>query len=322
MEIVGDDKGSWSSTRVRQAIAAGDWGDVRAVLGRPHALSGLVVRGDQRGRTIGFPTANLAEVAEVMPPNGVYAVLVDRLDRGAPRALGIGVANVGVRPTVGGGPSTEVHLLDFHPPSEADRDLYDARLRMHLFSFLRDERKFSGLDALKEQIAQDADSARRLLAAEEAHPRTLRRVVLNAMHPRDLEGLARSDLIERAEALGVDKASLLTRAELADEIVRRTVDDPIERRIARGLLGVARDLVARVVERGLHLPEAAALIRGTRAPFVDAAQTAHRNGDARRDLCRARASLEGAFGSRRGARQRSRPRCGSRSARRDCGHSG
>jgi hypothetical protein len=93
-------------------------------------------------------------------------------------------------------------------------------------------------------------------------------MVLNGMHAthRDLEGLGRSELIEKAESLGVDKASLLTRAELADEIVRRSVADPIERRIARGLLGVARDLVARVVERGLHLPEAAALIRGGPPP--------------------------------------------------------
>jgi riboflavin kinase/FMN adenylyltransferase len=166
MEIVGDDKGSWSSTRVRRAIAAGDWDDVRAVLGRPHALSGRVVRGDQRGRTIGFPTANLGDVAEVLPPNGVYAVVVDRLDRGAPRAFGIGVANVGVRPTVAAGPSTEVHLLDFHPRTEAERDLYDARLRMHLVAFLREERKFSSLDALKEQIAKDAESARNALAGE------------------------------------------------------------------------------------------------------------------------------------------------------------
>jgi riboflavin kinase/FMN adenylyltransferase len=166
MEIAGDERGSWSSTRVRRAIAAGDWGDVRAVLGRPHALSGRVVRGDQRGRTIGFPTANLADVAEVLPPNGVYAVVVDRLDRGAPRAFGIGVANVGVRPTVAAGPSTEVHLLDFHPPTEAERDLYDARLRMHLVAFLREERKFPSLDALKEQIARDAESARNALAAE------------------------------------------------------------------------------------------------------------------------------------------------------------
>src|SRR5215831_9968099 len=81
------------------------------------------------------------------------------------------------------------------------------------------------------------------------------------MHPRELQGQSRSELIARAELLGVEKATLLTRAELCDEIVRRTVSDPVERRIARGLLGLARDLVARVVERGLHLPEAAAKIR-------------------------------------------------------------
>ena len=86
------------------------------------------------------------------------------------------------------------------------------------------------------------------------------------MHPRELEGLSRTDLIDKAAALGVDKADLLTRSELADEIVRRTVTDPIERRIARGLLGIARDLVARVVERGLHLPDAAARIRGSERP--------------------------------------------------------
>src|SRR6266540_3048216 len=86
------------------------------------------------------------------------------------------------------------------------------------------------------------------------------------MHAHDLDGLSRSDLIEKAESLGVEKAGLFTRAELMDEIVRRTVPDPIERRVARGLLGVARDLVARVVERGLHLPDAAARIRGTPRP--------------------------------------------------------
>jgi riboflavin kinase/FMN adenylyltransferase len=170
MEIVGDEKGPWSSTRVRRSIAAGDWDDVRAVLGRPHALSGVVGRGDQRGRTIGFPTANLHEVAEVLPPNGVYAVLVDRLDRSeSPRALARGVANVGWRPTVGGGFSTEVHLLDFGA-SESERDLYGARLRIHLVSFLRGERKFDNLDALKDQIGQDADQARTLLAPTKPAP--------------------------------------------------------------------------------------------------------------------------------------------------------
>jgi hypothetical protein len=85
---------------------------------------------------------------------------------------------------------------------------------------------------------------------------------MSTLHASDLDAASRSDLIARAEALGIDKADVLTRAELVDEIVKRTVADPIERRLARGLLGVARDLVARVVERGLHLPDAAALIRG------------------------------------------------------------
>jgi hypothetical protein len=84
------------------------------------------------------------------------------------------------------------------------------------------------------------------------------------MQARDLDGLSRSDLIAKAEELGVEKANVLTRAELQDEILRRSVSDPIERRLVRGLLGMARDLVARVVERGLHLPDAAAKIRSVR----------------------------------------------------------
>jgi hypothetical protein len=81
---------------------------------------------------------------------------------------------------------------------------------------------------------------------------------------RELESYSRSELIARADAIGVENAKVLTRTELVDEIVRLSVTDPLERRIARGLLGVARDLVARVVERGLHLPDAAAVIRGSR----------------------------------------------------------
>jgi hypothetical protein len=85
------------------------------------------------------------------------------------------------------------------------------------------------------------------------------------MDARELEACSRPELIARAEAIGVDNARVLTRTELVDEMLRRSVSDPVERRIARGLLGIARDLVARVVERGLHLPDAAAIIRGTRA---------------------------------------------------------
>jgi riboflavin kinase/FMN adenylyltransferase len=170
-ELVGDEKGPWSSTRVRRAVAAGDFADVETVLGRPHALTGKVVQGDQRGRTIGFPTANLGDVQELVPPHGVYAVLVDRIDRpGIPRALAPGVANIGLRPTVGGGLSIEAHLLDFHPPNEAERDLYGACLRLHLVAFLRGEQKFQSLDALRAQIAADAAAARALLASRKPVP--------------------------------------------------------------------------------------------------------------------------------------------------------
>jgi riboflavin kinase/FMN adenylyltransferase len=169
-DIVGDAKGPWSSTRVRRAVAAGDLADVESVLGRPHALTGTVVRGDQRGRTIGFPTANLGGVEELVPPHGVYAVLVERLDRPGPRALGRGVANIGVRPTVGAGLSIEAHLLDFQPSSESDADLYGARLRIYLEAKLREERKFDGLDALKSQIAADAGAAKALLTARKPVP--------------------------------------------------------------------------------------------------------------------------------------------------------
>jgi riboflavin kinase/FMN adenylyltransferase len=157
-EVIGDDRGNWSSSRVRASIARGDWEDVGRVLGRPHALTGRVAEGDRRGRTIGFPTANLEEVSEMMPPNGVYAVKVDRLSNaGDEKPLGQGVANIGVRPTVGAGRSVEVHLLDFAG------DLYGERLRMHLVRYLRDERRFESMAALKVQIEQDEKRAREIL---------------------------------------------------------------------------------------------------------------------------------------------------------------
>lgn len=169
--LVGDTRGVFSSTRAREAIAAGDLDAAREILGRPHALSGVVVRGDQRGRTIGFPTANLADTNEALPPFGVYAVAVDRLadpdpQSGAARgaALATGVANIGVRPTVkeGAPPSIEVHLFDH------DADLYGARLRVHLLTRLRGEQRFSGLPALREQIAKDAAQAREIARDLEA----------------------------------------------------------------------------------------------------------------------------------------------------------
>jgi len=165
--LVGDASGPWSSTRAREAIARGDLDEARRVLGRWHALSGVVTQGDQRGRTIGFPTANILDAKEALPPLGVYAVLVDRLPpeedaRGEHGAtmLGKGVANLGVRPTVdpaASRPRLEVHLFD------RSDDLYGARLRVHLVQRLRGEVRFPGLDALKAQIARDAADARRAL---------------------------------------------------------------------------------------------------------------------------------------------------------------
>lgn len=159
--LVSDPAGALSSTRARERIAAGDLEGAAAILGRPHLVSGVVAHGHKRGRTIGFPTCNLPELAEALPPDGVYAVLVDRVIDGRARALGKGVANLGVRPTVKGAGARllEVHVFDI------TEDLYGATLRVHLVSRLREERRFEGLEALRAQIAKDADDARRALLA-------------------------------------------------------------------------------------------------------------------------------------------------------------
>ncbi|HET7538883.1 MAG TPA: bifunctional riboflavin kinase/FAD synthetase [Polyangiaceae bacterium] len=162
--LVGDARGPYSSTRARAALAAGDLAAAEAVLGRPHSLSGVVEQGAQRGRTIGVPTANLGGVAEALPPHGVYAVLVDRVHDGKSAAIGIGVANIGLRPTVHAGFSVEVHLLDF------SQDLYGESLRVHLVSRLREEQKFAGLPELKAQIAGDIAQARQALASVQPDP--------------------------------------------------------------------------------------------------------------------------------------------------------
>jgi riboflavin kinase/FMN adenylyltransferase len=159
--VAADEQGAFSSTRARDAIAAGRVDEARRVLGRPHSVSGVVVHGDGRGRTIGVPTANLEEVPELLPGNGVYAVEVDALDAltGESRPLGGGVTNVGTRPTVGGtARRVETHVFAFAG------DLYGSRMRVHLVARIRDEKKFAGIDELKAQIARDMDEGRRLLA--------------------------------------------------------------------------------------------------------------------------------------------------------------
>lgn len=145
--LSGDEKGPWSSSRVRDAIRLGDVEEAARVLGRPHSFEGTVMRGAQRGRTIGFPTANLAEIIEMTPKRGVYVVDVT--------SIGRGVMNIGVRPTVAGEHETcEVFVLDW------SGDLYGKRIRVELLARIRDERKFASLDELKAQIAKDAEAAR------------------------------------------------------------------------------------------------------------------------------------------------------------------
>jgi riboflavin kinase / FMN adenylyltransferase len=147
-----------SSSAVREAIARGDIAHATALLGHVPELEGLVVEGHRRGRTIGFPTANLITDPVLHPTDGVYAVVVRVLDRD-PSGLLHGVANLGVRPTVAGGRSFEVHLLDW------SGDLYGARMRVGLVTKLRPEQKFPGIDALTAQIRLDCEAARGTLAA-------------------------------------------------------------------------------------------------------------------------------------------------------------
>jgi riboflavin kinase/FMN adenylyltransferase len=144
----------YSSTRIREALRAGMAGEAAELLGHPWEIEGVVEQGDQRGRTIGFPTANVALGEHLRPRFGVYAVraLVDG-------TWSNGVANLGKRPTVGKlQENFEVHLFDFAG------DLYGKTLRVQLVDFIRPEMKFAGLDQLKAQIAADGQAARTLLA--------------------------------------------------------------------------------------------------------------------------------------------------------------
>jgi len=146
----------YSSTEARRAIADGAPEEVADLLGHPFAIEGEVTQGDQRGRLLGFPTANVALGDYIRPAFGVYAVRV-RLPDGR---VVPGVANIGKRPTVGGEIARlEVHLFDFA------EDLYGQVIETELVSKIRPEQKFEGLDALKARIAIDAAEARKRLEA-------------------------------------------------------------------------------------------------------------------------------------------------------------
>ncbi len=143
-----------SSSRVRNSLSLGHVTDVKLCLGRPYQLVGQVVPGDQRGRTIGFPTANLDVWEEqLLPMNGVYASLVT-----VGGQTYLSATNVGTRPTVEGKTvRVETHLLDF------DQDIYGQEIQLQFMQFIRQEMKFNGLPELKEQIAKDIQTIRTIL---------------------------------------------------------------------------------------------------------------------------------------------------------------
>ncbi len=154
-----DAQGAISSTRIRRLLQDGYPERAAAELGRPWAIRGPVTHGDARGRTIGFPTANVPLGRHLEPCRGVYAVVATLADgRQVP-----GVANIGRRPTVNDGPESrvEAHLFDF------EDDLYGQEIAVALHGFLRAERKFGSFDELKGQIVLDADLARAMLDGEE-----------------------------------------------------------------------------------------------------------------------------------------------------------
>ncbi|MCA8831258.1 bifunctional riboflavin kinase/FAD synthetase [Hymenobacter pini] len=146
-----------SSTRIRRALEAGHVADAARSLGYAYPFTGTVVKGRQLGRTIGWPTANVAcpEPLKLVPARGVYAVWATL----ASGAKWPAMLNIGVRPTVAGGldQTVEGHLLGF------EGDLYDQSLTIEFVARLRDEQKFDGLDALKAQLAHDAEAARQAL---------------------------------------------------------------------------------------------------------------------------------------------------------------
>jgi riboflavin kinase/FMN adenylyltransferase len=154
-ELEGNGSDKVSSTRIRQAIHDGNMQAAAELLGVRWTVDGIVVLGNQRGRTIGFPTANIDMGDYVRPAYGVYAVRVGIAGEAVTRPA---VANIGKRPTVDGATEVlEVHLLDF------DGDLYGQELAVEFHDHLRSERRFDGLEALKAQIALDASQARDVL---------------------------------------------------------------------------------------------------------------------------------------------------------------
>jgi len=162
-KIIGDE--IVSSTHIRNYILEQQIEKANALLGYPYLFDGFVVRGNQIGRTIGFPTANLHinNEEKIIPSNGVYAVKVKGNCLG--NTIYNGMMNIGIRPTVDGQKKViEVHILDF------DQDIYEQNLTVMVYQYIRGEVKFDGLDSLKAQLAKDKITAATILAAFQGHP--------------------------------------------------------------------------------------------------------------------------------------------------------
>ncbi len=147
-----------SSTRIRQALAEHDLDFAKRLLGRSYSVCGRVIKGDKRGRQLGFPTANILLGKRILPLNGVYAVKV----HGIGETPLLGVANAGTRPTVDGvRRSLEIHLFDFN------QEIYGQYIEIEFIQFVRSEMRFDGLQSLQEQIAKDVLKAREILKSTE-----------------------------------------------------------------------------------------------------------------------------------------------------------
>ena len=143
-----------SSTKIRNNLQKGKIKEANKLLGRPYMISGLVIEGDKRGRQIGFPTANISLGNLIRPAFGVYAVLIEGIENKVFK----GIANIGKRPTVNDrGVLLEVNIFDFND------DIYGKKIFISLIDFIRDEKKFDGIENLKEQIVMDVKLSESIL---------------------------------------------------------------------------------------------------------------------------------------------------------------
>ena len=154
IKLKNQDGTSISSTKIRNNLKKGKIKEANELLGRPYMISGLVIEGDKRGRQIGFPTANISLGKLIRPAFGVYAVLIEGIENKVLR----GIANIGRRPTVNDrGVLLEVNIFDFN------EDIYGKKIFISLIDFIRDEKKFDGIENLKKQIVMDVKLSKSIL---------------------------------------------------------------------------------------------------------------------------------------------------------------